>query len=62
MLKNGKNRHSSWRSYSIIVWNQGKRWEEWKHYTELRKNEGESWVYANEIPKDYKKVENGCYW
>jgi hypothetical protein len=41
---------------------KGKRWEEWKHYTELRKNEGESWVYANEIPKDYKKVENGCYW
>ncbi len=41
---------------------KGKRWEEWKHYTELRKNEGESWVYANEIPKDYKKIENGCYW
>ena len=41
---------------------KGKRWEEWKHYTELRKNEGESWVYANEIPKDYNKVENGCYW
>ena len=41
---------------------KGKRWEEWKHYTTLRKNEGDSWVYANEIPKDYKKVENGCYW
>lgn len=41
---------------------KGKRWEEWKHYTELRKNEGESWVYAHEIPKNYKKIENGCYW
>ena len=41
---------------------KGSRWENWTHYTELRKNNGKDWVYANEIPKDYKKVENGCYW
>jgi hypothetical protein len=41
---------------------KGSRWENWTHYTELRKNNGKDWVYANEIPKDYKKVEHGCYW
>lgn len=41
---------------------KGKRWEEWEHYTSLRKENGKDWVFANEIPKDYKKVENGCYW
>lgn len=41
---------------------KGSRWENWTHYTELRKNNGKDWVYANEIPKDYKKIENGCYW
>ena len=41
---------------------KGSRWENWTHYTELRKNNGKDWVYANEIPKNYKKIENGCYW
>ena len=41
---------------------KGSRWENWTHYTELRKNNGKDWVFANEIPKDYKKIENGCYW
>lgn len=41
---------------------KGKRWEDWEHYTQLRKNNGEHWVYANETPKDFKKVEDGCYW
>jgi len=38
---------------------KGKRWEEWEHYTSLR---GNGWVYADEKPKGYNKVENGCYW
>lgn len=41
---------------------KGKRWEEWEHYTSLRKNQGKQWITALEIPKNYKKVENGCYW
>ena len=41
---------------------KGSRWENWTHYTKQRKNNGKDWVYANEIPKDYKKVEHGCYW
>lgn len=41
---------------------KGKRWEDWEHYASLRKENGKDWVFANEIPKDYKKVENGCYW
>ena len=41
---------------------KGSRWENWTHYTELRKNNGKDWVYTIEIPKDYKKIENGCYW
>jgi len=38
---------------------KGKRWEEWEHYTSLR---GNGWVYADEKPKGFNKVENGCYW
>lgn len=38
---------------------KGKRWEDWEHYTQLRK---EHWVYANEKPKGFNKVEDGCYW
>lgn len=41
---------------------KGKRWEEWEHYTELRKNNGNNWIFANEIPENYKKIEDGCYW
>ncbi|WP_068596127.1 hypothetical protein ACF3NR_04755 [Vaginella massiliensis] len=38
---------------------KGKRWEEWTHYTSLR---GNGWVFADEKPKGFNKVENGCYW
>lgn len=41
---------------------KGKRWEDWQHYTDLRKNNGENWIHANEIPENYKKIEDGCYW
>jgi hypothetical protein len=41
---------------------KGKRWEKWEHYTELRKNKGENWIFTQDIPKDFKKIEDGCYW
>lgn len=41
---------------------KGKRWEEWEHYTNLRADDGKNWISPTEIPKDYKKVEEGCYW
>lgn len=41
---------------------KGKRWEEWEHYTDLRKNNGESWIFSSEIPENFKKIEDGCYW
>ncbi len=41
---------------------KGKRWEEWEHYTELRKNNGDNWIFTNEIPENFKKIEDGCYW
>lgn len=41
---------------------KGKRWEEWQHYTDLRKNNGENWIFTQDIPKDFNKIEDGCYW
>lgn len=41
---------------------KGKRWEGWQHYTDLRIDNGKNWIIANEIPINYKDVENGCYW
>ena len=41
---------------------KGKRWEEWEHYTSLRKNNGENWIFTQDIPKDFNKIEDGCYW
>ena len=41
---------------------KGKRWEDWKHYTDLRKNNGHDWILAKEIPENYRKIEDGCYW
>jgi hypothetical protein len=57
-----KNRNSFGGVTQLLFGIKGSRWENWTHYTELRKNNGKDWVYANEIPKDYKKVEHGCYW
>lgn len=41
---------------------KGKRWEEWQHYIDLRKNYGENWIFTQDIPKDFNKIEDGCYW
>jgi hypothetical protein len=41
---------------------KGKRWEGWKHYTELRKDKGENWIFTQNIPKNFEKIEDGCYW
>lgn len=41
---------------------KGKRWEEWTHYTDLRKNNGQNWVFTQSVPKDFEKIEGGCYW
>ncbi len=41
---------------------KGKRWEDWQHYKELRKDNGQDWIFTNEIPKNYEKIDDGCYW
>lgn len=46
----------------LLLGIKGKRWEEWEHYTELRKNNGENWIFTQDIPKNFEKIEGGCYW
>lgn len=41
---------------------KGKRWEEWEHYTNLRADNGKHWIFPTEKPKNYQKIEGGCYW
>ncbi len=43
---------------------KGSRWENWQHYTDLRQSNGKYWTSPSEedYPKDFKKIENGCYW
>lgn len=41
---------------------KGQRWEQWEQFTNLRYDNGKNWIFPTEKPKDYKKVEGGCYW